>query len=84
MNRRATAQLRLQETVEGLSIVAVSYYAFGLFKAWVEPLHERLDPHLFQWLSMIAVPVIIGGVWLTLRAARRRWNRESSSHASEG
>ena len=84
MNRRATAQLRLQETVEGLSIVAVSYYAFGLFKAWVEPLHDRVDPHLFQWLSMIAVPLIIGGVWLTLRAARRRWSRESSSHASEG
>jgi uncharacterized membrane-anchored protein len=84
MNRRATAQLRLQETVEGLSIVAVSYYAFGLFKAWVEPLHERMDSRHFQWLSMIAVPVIIAAVWFTLRAARRRWSRESSSRASEG
>src|SRR3546814_17656434 len=30
MNRRARLQLRLQETVEGLSVVAISYYAAGL------------------------------------------------------
>src|SRR3546814_8262212 len=30
MNRRARLQLRLQETVEGLSVVAISYYVVGL------------------------------------------------------
>jgi uncharacterized membrane-anchored protein len=30
MNRRAKLQLRLQETVEGLSIAAVTYYVVGL------------------------------------------------------
>lgn len=30
MNRRAELQLRLQETVEGLSVVAISYYLLGL------------------------------------------------------
>ena len=31
MNRRAKLQLRLQQTVEGLSVAAVSYYVVGLF-----------------------------------------------------
>jgi uncharacterized membrane-anchored protein len=30
MNQRAKAQLRLQQTVEGLSVVAITYYAVGL------------------------------------------------------
>ena len=30
MNRRAKLQLRLQETVEGLSVAAVTYYVVGL------------------------------------------------------
>jgi uncharacterized membrane-anchored protein len=76
MNRRAIAQLRLQETVEGLSIVAVSYYAFGLFKAWVEPFHDRLGETTANWINLAAVPLIVAGVWLTLRRARRRWARE--------
>lgn len=32
MNRRARLQLRLQQTVEGLSIVAISYYLVGLIQ----------------------------------------------------
>ncbi|MEQ1612417.1 MAG: DUF3422 domain-containing protein, partial [Hyphomicrobiaceae bacterium] len=31
MNRRAHMQLRLQETVEGLSVAAVTYYVVGIF-----------------------------------------------------
>ncbi len=31
MNRRAELQLRLQQTVEGLSVAAISYYIVGLF-----------------------------------------------------
>ena len=30
MNNRARLQLRLQQTVEGLSVAAVSYYVVGL------------------------------------------------------
>ncbi|MFX6170878.1 DUF3422 family protein, partial [Acinetobacter baumannii] len=31
MDRRAKLQLRLQQTVEGLSVAAISYYVVGLF-----------------------------------------------------
>ena len=30
MSRRAAAQLRLQQTVEGLSLAAITYYIVGL------------------------------------------------------
>ena len=41
MDRRADLQLRLQETVEGLSVVAISYYAVSLLAYLVEPLAYR-------------------------------------------
>ena len=37
MNRRAAMQLRLQETVEGLSVVAISYYAVSLAAGVLAP-----------------------------------------------
>ena len=30
MNQRTQMQLRLQQTVEGLSVLAISYYAIGI------------------------------------------------------
>src|SRR3954469_15832422 len=52
MERRATQQLRLQQTVEGLSVAAVSYYLLGLLgllghaEAALEGLGVHLDPGL--------------------------------------
>ncbi|WP_395674217.1 DUF3422 family protein [Phenylobacterium sp.] len=70
MNLRTNLQLRLQETVEGLSVVAISYYAVGLIGYVVKPLaHGRIDP---AWLTAIAAPVVAVGVWLALRRVRRR------------
>ena len=42
MDRRADLALRLQETVEGLSVVAISYYAVSLASYLVYPLAEPL------------------------------------------
>ena len=41
MDRRAAMQLRLQETVEGLSVVAISYYAVNLAEHVFGPVAER-------------------------------------------
>lgn len=65
---RQKQQLQLQQTVEGLSVVAISYYALGLVgylaKAAkvlpvLEPLH--LQPDLVVGLA--AVPVVGGVAW---------------------
>ena len=72
MDRRADQQLRLQRTVEGLSVVAISYYALNLVLYVLKPLGHRFgiaDPVL----AAVATPVVVGLVWLLVRRVRRRW-----------
>jgi uncharacterized membrane-anchored protein len=72
MDRRADLQLRLQRTVEGLSVVAISYYALNLVLYVLKPLGHRFgiaDPVL----AAVATPVVVGLVWLLVRRVRRRW-----------
>lgn len=70
MDRRANLQLRLQQTVEGLSVAAVSYYIVGLigYLAKALPHGEGLDPAVVTGLS---VPVVVAAVYLTVRRIRR-------------
>ncbi len=73
MNERTRLQLRLQQTVEGLSIAAISYYVVALLMHVLEGLH---DVHLLPIEPGIAtaamVPVVIVGVALVVRRIRRR------------
>ena len=70
MDRRADLQLRLQRTVEGLSVVAISYYALMLLLYLVRPLGERAG--LTEAVSAaIAVPVVIAVVWFLVRRIRK-------------
>lgn len=70
MNRRARLQLRLQETVEGLSVVAISYYAVALIGHVVEALAGDGRPWLVRTVPGIAVPVVLGVVWVGMRRMR--------------
>ncbi len=83
MNRRARLQLRLQETVEGLSVVVLSYYLVGLlgygFKA-AKAAGVTIDTDLATGL---AVPVVVGGVWLGVRRLRRASGRETQGENPE-
>lgn len=75
MDRRARLQLRLQQTVEGLSVAAISYYLVGLVgyaaKA-VKVAGVALDADLVTGLS---IPVVVGlvgfGVWRLRRLVER-------------
>ena len=76
MDRRAKLQLRLQQTVEGLSVAAISYYVIGLFGYVAKALHEfglAIKP---ETLTGIAVPFVIAGMWLLVRAIRNRHAEE--------
>jgi uncharacterized membrane-anchored protein len=71
MNRRAHTQLRLQETVEGLSVVAISYYLLGLVLYAAKGLKGAglpIDPDI---AALVSLPVIIGAVILGVRRLRR-------------
>ncbi|RYI05316.1 MAG: DUF3422 family protein, partial [Acetobacteraceae bacterium] len=70
MDARADLQLRLQRTVEGLSVVAISYYAVNLAAYALEPLAERF--HIGHGLLLAGlVPVVVLGVWLMVRRIRK-------------
>jgi uncharacterized membrane-anchored protein len=71
MDRRAALQLRLQETVEGLSVVAISYYAVSLAAYMLAPLAKGagLDKSV---LTAAAVIPVAGLVWWAIRRMRMR------------
>jgi uncharacterized membrane-anchored protein len=70
MDRRAGLQLRLQKTVEGLSIVAISYYAVGLVGYVAYPFAEALG--LGKGLVLaVATPVVVLAVTVFVRRLRR-------------
>ena len=72
MDKRAKLQLRLQQTVEGLSVAAITYYVVGLvnwlFKA-ILAAGINVNVELATGLS---IPVIVLLVALAVRRARRR------------
>ncbi len=73
MDRRASIQLRLQETVEGLSVVAISYYAVGLLGYAAKPLLGTSQVVL-KWFDAAAVLVAVAATWAMLRFMRHRWS----------
>ncbi|MBI5164174.1 MAG: DUF3422 domain-containing protein [Magnetospirillum sp.] len=70
MNRRAAVQLRLQETVEGLSVVAISYYLLGLVGYGAKGLKAAGLPIDADVAALLALPLIVGTVWLAVRRLR--------------
>ncbi len=75
MDRRAGFQLRLQQTVEGLSVIAMTYYGVGLAAYSLKPLAKASGINE-SLVTMIAVPVIGLVVLITMRRLRSRLVRE--------
>jgi uncharacterized membrane-anchored protein len=74
MDRRADLQLRLQETVEGLSVVAISYYAVSLGTYLLAPLAYGFGIEK-SWLTAGLVLPVMGLVWLLGRRVKRRLHK---------
>lgn len=73
MNARTRLQLRLQATVEGLSVAAISYYVVGLFGYLVKGAHDggliHVEP---SYLTAAFVPVAVLMIWWVVRRIRNR------------
>ena len=72
VNRRVALQLMLQKTVEGLSLIVLSYYLTGLanyiFKALEPVLPFPGDPTIW---SAATIPIWLGlGFWMTRRVKK--------------
>jgi uncharacterized membrane-anchored protein len=70
MNRRAKVQLRLQETVEGLSVAAVTYYLVGLVSYAAKGLKAEFAAVDVDLMAALSVPLLAFMVVLGLRRMR--------------
>ncbi|KAB2925680.1 MAG: DUF3422 domain-containing protein [Dechloromonas sp.] len=80
MNSRAKLQLRLQETVEGLSVVVLTYYGSQLVQYLAKGTKDwhHLNTDL---ITAISIPVIAGLVaWGTRRMRRKLAAEEGVAH----
>jgi len=70
MDRRSDMALRLQKTVEGLSVVAISYYAVNLVVYLIGPLAEPLGISETLLTALAVVPTVLT-VWMIVRSIRK-------------
>jgi uncharacterized membrane-anchored protein len=79
MNNRTRLQLRLQQTVEGLSVAAICYYVVGLFGYVVKGAKDvglKVDPGL---ATAVFVPFALALIWWILRRIRLKHTRGSDN-----
>jgi uncharacterized membrane-anchored protein len=72
MERSISSQARLQRMVEGLSVIALSYYLLSLIKfiIYALPVGESHVSHEFI-IGTLVIPVL-AGVWLFMRLLKKR------------
>jgi uncharacterized membrane-anchored protein len=72
MDKRAKLQLRLQQTVEGLSIAAIVYYIVGLFSYLLKALKAAgTNINVDLWIG-ISIPVFFLIIMLGVRKVREK------------
>jgi uncharacterized membrane-anchored protein len=73
MNARTRLQIRLQSTVEGLSVAAITYYVVSLFSYLAKAAHEAgmvaAEPAI---LTALFVPIAALAIWGMVHRIRRR------------
>lgn len=67
MDKRAHLQLRLQETVEGLSIVVLSYYLLGLVSYGLKAVKAAGIKFDTELATGIAIPIVVVTVFYSVR-----------------
>jgi uncharacterized membrane-anchored protein len=72
MNKRAKLQLRLQETVEGLSVAAVTYYIVGLVGYAAKGAHAAGLEVSAELVMGVSIPIVAGIVAYGLSRFRAR------------
>jgi uncharacterized membrane-anchored protein len=72
MDRRSKLQLRLQQTVEGLSVAAIAYYMVGLAGYLLKPLATAWPGLNTEWITAALIPIVAFAVWRGVTRIRRR------------
>lgn len=72
MNQRQGLQLKLQTTVEGLSVAAITYYVVGLIAYLAKGAHVLGWPWSGESTAALAIPVVAGIVWWSMRKLHKK------------
>lgn len=72
MEARTRQQLMLQETVEGISVVAISYYLFGIASKFVTGATKYFFGESANFPDWTLIPAILLLVWWGIRRLKRR------------
>ena len=86
MNRRARLQLRLQRTVQGLSIAALSYYLAGLVTYVAKGAKDAgLLPHSVtaEMVTALTLPAVVFAAWAFMERVRRLSTRAGADDHAE-
>ncbi len=80
MNRNAQRQLQLQHAVEGLSVVAITYYAVGLVGYLLKAGKGLGLPVNVDAALGLLMPVAAGIAWFGLQRLHHRISKDSGGH----
>lgn len=74
MDRRSKLQLYMQQTVEGLSVAAISYYLLALLDLMLGSTHLVSIDLDHKMIIGIAAPVVLLSVWLSQKRLKKKIN----------
>ena len=78
LKTRQDLQLKLQSTVEGLSVAAITYYIVGLISYLAKGAQKLGWPVSGEATAAVAIPFVAFAVWWSLR----RLHQKIASHYS--
>ena len=85
LDRRGKISLLMQQTVEGLSVVAISYYLISIFQLGFDTLSELGVPINKELATLLSIPVVMLVIWMLTRKIHRHFNRlQKQSGDSKG
>lgn len=76
MNDRQGLQLKLQSTVEGLSVAAITYYIVGLVSYLAKGASKLGWPWSAESTAAVAIPLVALGVWWSLRRLHHKFFKD--------
>ncbi len=82
MNQRQDMQLKLQSTVEGLSVAAITYYIVGLVSYLAKAAQALGWPFSPESSAATAIPLVAISVWWSLRRLHKQLHRSLVRDAS--
>lgn len=75
MSARHDQQVKISQTVEGLSAIAITYYAVGLVSYLLKVVEkENVVPLSHGMMTAISIPIVFGLVIFGLRHMRSKWD----------